>query len=242
VRQAVILAAGSGSRLGPVAEGLPKCLLRVGPHTLLEHQVRLLRGAGVARVCVVVGHGAERVRAVYDGACDYVVNERHATTNSLHSLWLARHWVAGPFVLLNGDVLLHPAALARVLADGGSALAYDSTSGRHPEHMKVRVADGRVRAIGKRVGAIRVHGESVGLLTFDAAASALVFAAAERILAAGRARAFAPAAVHHISRRVPIRAVDVGDLPWCEIDFADDLRAARERVWPAIAASLEETG
>ena len=37
--KAIILSAGQGSRLLPLTEGKPKCLLPIGPRTLIEWQV-----------------------------------------------------------------------------------------------------------------------------------------------------------------------------------------------------------
>jgi choline kinase len=236
--QAVILAAGNGRRLGDAAAGLPKGLLRVGPCSLLEHQVRTLRLTGITRVCVVVGFGAEAVRGALGNQCEYVVNERYTETNSLYSLWLTRRWVTGPFVQMNCDVLAHPQILARVAGGRGSALAYDSTSGREEEHMKVRIEEGIVRSISKRLAPDEISGESVGVLAYDGPTAGRLFDAAEEILAEGGTRAWAPAAVDRIAappQTAAIRAVDVSDLPWCEIDFPDDLAHARQQVWPAIS-------
>lgn len=57
---AVIMAAGAGRRMGY----RPKCLLRLGGVPLIERSVRLLIGAGVAPVVVVLGHHAERIEPV----------------------------------------------------------------------------------------------------------------------------------------------------------------------------------
>ena len=54
---ALVLAAGSGSRMGH----RPKCLLRQGHMTLLERQLQALSLAGVAPIRVVLGHHAERI-------------------------------------------------------------------------------------------------------------------------------------------------------------------------------------
>ena len=129
MKQAVILAAGAGTRIRAVANGTPKCLLPVGGVPLIEHQLRVLRQVGIDRVCVLVGYAADRVEALVGGACECIRNERFADTNSLYSLLLARRWVSGPFVLLNSDVFAHPDIYHRVLAVGGSALAYDSSTG-----------------------------------------------------------------------------------------------------------------
>ena len=57
--QAVILAAGRGSRLGSSGDEVPKCLLEVGRRRLIEHQLDSLADAGVGPVHIVVGYGAE---------------------------------------------------------------------------------------------------------------------------------------------------------------------------------------
>ena len=56
---AVLLAAGSGSRLG----GRPKALLELGGVPLILRQLIALSGAGVDEVVVVLGHHAEAIEA-----------------------------------------------------------------------------------------------------------------------------------------------------------------------------------
>lgn len=56
-----VLAAGRGRRMGPLGERWPKVLLPLGPRPLLHHHLETLRGLGVRRVLVAVGHRAERV-------------------------------------------------------------------------------------------------------------------------------------------------------------------------------------
>lgn len=57
---AVILAAGKGTRM---KSRLPKVLHRAGGRTMLEQVLHQVRAAGIKDCCVVVGHGAEEVRA-----------------------------------------------------------------------------------------------------------------------------------------------------------------------------------
>ena len=57
---AVLLAAGSGSRLG----GRPKSLLELGGVPLIRRQLIALSGAGVDEVVVVLGHYAPAIEAV----------------------------------------------------------------------------------------------------------------------------------------------------------------------------------
>ena len=232
--QALILAAGNGSRLGAAAAGLPKCLARVGPCSLVEHQIAALRAAGVDRIGLVVGYGQDKIRAACGPDFTYIVNERFKETNSVYSLFLARDWIQDDFFLLNCDVLFDPLVLNRLAHTPGCSLAMDSLSGGDPEHMKVAIRDGLVCALSKSMPAPRVRGENLGVLRFEFAAANELFRAAGQIIAGGGENSWAPAAVEQISIARDVRAVDCCDLPWCEIDFPADLDDARFRVWPRI--------
>lgn len=234
MKQAVILAAGCGRRLEPVLNGRPKCLADVGGMTLIERHVRILRNVGIERIAVIVGHRSAHVERRLDGQCHLIFNERYAETNSLYSLWLARQWVSGAFVLVNCDVLAHPDIYHRVLCTNGSALAYDATSGEDDEHMKVSVREGRVTGLGKDMPAARVDGENVGILQFDRPAAKDLFREAEALIEEQGEGHWAPAAVDRLARSVGIRAVDIAGLPWTEIDFPEDLSDATRRIWPSI--------
>lgn len=236
--QAVILAAGCGKRLGAEARGGPKCLLEVGGRTLAAHQLAALAEVGIDDVCLVVGYGAEKVRAELGGRCHLILNARWAETNSLYSLWLAREWVRGESFVVNSDVLAHPEVFRRVAATPGSSLAYDASSGQDDEHMKVWVEGRVLRGISKCLPPERTSGENVGILRYSRRAGELVLRAAGDLIAGGGDGAWAPAALDRLVPRLEIHCVDVSDLPWVEIDSATDLTAARETVWPAIRSPL----
>jgi choline kinase len=234
--QALILAAGRGSRLGAFGADRPKCLLEVGGAALIEHQLEALRAIGVRRVAVVVGHRAGDVRSALGNGVTYVENRAFAATNSLYSLWLARCWIEGSFLLLNSDLLCAREIYRRVARARGTALAFDGGSGQDAEHMKVAFRRGRLAAIGKDLPAARAQGENVGVLRFGPAAARVLLAVADAIVQSGRRGDWAPAAVDRLARLMPIRGIDVAGLPWIEIDFPTDVVAARDRVWPAILA------
>ena len=59
-RAAVILAAGQGTRM---KSPTPKVLHAVGGRALVDHAVDAVQGAGCERIIVVIGKGADAVRA-----------------------------------------------------------------------------------------------------------------------------------------------------------------------------------
>lgn len=236
--EAVILAAGRGSRLGAVTQDRPKCLVDVGGTPLLEHQLDALARVGVDDVTIVAGYRAADIRAAIGDRARFVANDDWPTTNSLYSIALCDGTVQGDLLVMNCDVLVHPLAMHRLLEASGSAFLYDSSSGDADEHMKVELRGGRLVAMSKALPASRSNGENVGILRFAAGAVPWLFHHAGELLAAGRLDAWLASAVERLARTTPIRGVDIADLPWIEIDFPDDLEQARRRVWPRVSHAL----
>lgn len=234
---AIILAAGRGRRLGSLTDEQPKCLLPVGSASLIEHQLEALAAQGVGPVVAVTGYRAEEVCARVRGRATCLINPRHAETNSLYSLWLAREHARQGFVLLNADVLFDPEILARVLASAHpEALAVERRSRFEAEEMKVELAGERILAMSKKLEPSRSHAENLGVLKFSAEGARVLFAKMEELLAADGEKEMVPYAFNALAPAYPLHGVPVEGLPWVEIDFVDDLQRAREEVWPAIQA------
>jgi len=232
--QAVILAGGVGSRLETLTNGLPKCLAEIGGRPLIEHQLEALADHGVGPVLMVVGYKDAAIREVVGRRAEYILNERFRETNSLYSLWLAREWLKGPFVLLNSDLFFHPEILSRLLEEPGNVLAYDSTSSRGREQTKVAIRERRVVDLGKDLPPSSARGESLGLLKFDADGAKGMFEVADELVRQGHEKAWVIEATRAVCRIAPIYGVNVAGLEWTEVDYPYDLEEARRVVWPAI--------
>ena len=120
VSTAVILAAGSGSRLRPATDAVPKCLSEVNGVPILEQQVRCLRRWGFRRLVIVAGHLESQIHDFLDQTetgltIDYVVNARYRTTNNIYSLWLAQEEISESFLLLECDLLFKERSLCSML-------------------------------------------------------------------------------------------------------------------------------
>lgn len=235
--QAIILAAGRGRRLGALTRTLPKCLLRVGPLTLLEHQLTALAAVGIEQVAVVVGFAAEQVRRVGGNNLHYIENPRSRLTNSLYSLWLARDLARDGFLLLNADVLFHPELLVGLLNSPYlDALTVERRDHFGPEEMKVELESDRVLALSKQLPAARAHAENVGVIKFSPVGAQVLFVTIEKLLAGGAERELAPFAFDALARHYPLHAVPINGVPWIEIDFAADLSRARREILPALTS------
>jgi len=106
--QGVILAAGSGNRMGALAAYCPKALLPVANRSLLTRHLETLRQLGVTEVFIVIGHLGGQIRdAVGDGrkmgmTVHYVEQPRRE--GLAHAVGLLEDRISKPFVLLLGDI------------------------------------------------------------------------------------------------------------------------------------------
>ncbi len=120
VTTALLLAAGTGSRLRPLTNNAPKCLTEINGTTILERQVCCLLQHGFKRLVVVVGYLAPCIRKFLDRwsdqlTIDYVESPRYASTNNLYSLWLAREVIREPFLLIESDLIFNASLVVKML-------------------------------------------------------------------------------------------------------------------------------
>ena len=240
----VILAAGRGARLNGGHADTPKCLVTLGDDTLIGRNIALLRAAGIDQVVVVVGCAADLVRRSC-GQVTFVENDIFARTNSLYSLWLARTYLDGGFVVMNCDVLVHPQLLTDLLtARHEDALLVDycgrdTTYG--DEEMKVRFRRGCVADISKVMAPAEADGENVGIARFGAEGARMLIEEMDAVVAAGEFKAWVPRAFKRFAARRPLHVVGTRGLPWIEIDFPEDYRRAVDVVLPQIEAARAHT-
>jgi dTDP-glucose pyrophosphorylase len=107
--RAVIMAGGQGTRLRPYTDQVPKPLIRVGGRPLLEILIERLRQSGVLEMTVALHHKSGMIREhLGDGArlgvrVDYV--EEPEPLGTMGALTLVAGGFAGPFFVVNGDIL-----------------------------------------------------------------------------------------------------------------------------------------
>src|SRR5436190_5717166 len=243
----IILAAGRGSRLNGTAKEKPKCLVELGGMSLIERQIRVLEQAGVDVVTLVVGCQADRVRRECRHDITYVENTDYASTNSMYSLWVARPLLYEGFVVLNCDVLFHPALLGDLLSsrhENALLLAYREANQPDfgDEEMKVKVRCGRVVEMSKAMNPAEADGENLGIVKFGPRGAAALVDIMDRLVAAGRLKEWAPRAFAQFAQSYPLHAIGTRGLPWIEIDFPEDYRRAVDEVLPQIESDQPADG
>jgi len=230
---AVILAAGTGSRLRPLTCTTPKPLISVGGVPLLKKTLGALMDNGIRKAVVVTGYLAEDITAFLREASlpmsvSTVHNPQYASTANSYSLWLTAPLVRGKaFILLDADILFPPLVLTALLEDSQpDGLIMRQSAHLGAEEVKVELdVHQMVTGIGKDIPPERAAGESLGIEKFSPEGSNALFRALEG--RKDRGEFYEASFQQIIDEGVKIHAVDSGTLPCMEIDTLEDLEAAR---------------
>lgn len=239
-RQAVILAAGLGSRLRPFTDCMPKPLIPVNGVPILHNALRALAAIEVQDVTIVVGYRKEAIQRScghrFAGVdITYAESMSFHRTGSAYSLLLARDaLLRGDLILLEGDVLFDLEALERLVCheaeDAAAVAPFDETMSGSAVTV---TTDGWIAEV--RTGQTGAQGTGAGLYKTmnlirlssrtlkDVLVPQLESYPWERMRAAYVEQVLGDLIERRLMR---VAAVRCDDLRWYEVDTAVDLHRA----------------
>jgi choline kinase len=244
--KAIILSAGQGSRLGPLVNDRPKCLIDFNGRTLLDRQLDALAANGVGEAVVVTGFhdqlvdqaiaarsGGPKVRTIF--------NPFFKVADNTGSLFMAREELAGDCLVWNGDTLVSRALMKRVVENdrSGICVTIDRKPSYDDDDMKVVEEGGLLKAIGKRLPP-GFNAESIGLLAFrDGGAERFRDAIEEAMRTPEGTTIWYLRVINQIAQSSEVWTLDIEGEEWGEVDFPPDVEAARAltKAWDSVENS-----
>lgn len=228
-RLAVFLAAGLGTRLGPMGTMTPKGLIRVGGTTLIERSIASLRASGIERFIIVTGHLSEQYEDLARRLGDSVTtrhNVSYAARGSSASFCCVGP-IDEPYLLAESDLLYEPRA-PRLLVDapeGDVLLASGPTASG--DEVFVGVEGCRLMSLTKRRDRLvgTCAGELVGLTRISPALHAAMLREAASLLRHDPLTDYESVLVA-AGRDHTVKVLVVQDLVWTEVDDARQLERA----------------
>jgi histidinol-phosphate aminotransferase len=234
VERAIILAAGTGSRL-VAQELIPKPLKRVAGIPLLVRVLRTLQAEGIRQAVVIVGYRGDQIKKALMSEptlaleLTFVQNDRFDRKNGV-SLLAAKEFIDGDCLLSMADHLYSPELVRRLrqfeAPRGGCVLGIDFDIERCfdlDDATKVRLSSGKIADIGKDIsdyncidtGVFRVGPELVREL--------------ERVEAATGDCSLSDG-VRALAERGRFFGCDVGDARWIDVDTPEAFQRAEAMI------------
>ncbi len=243
---AVILAAGAGTRLSPDHHTAPpKPLTPLLGLALLERTILTMKEAGIEEFFVVLGHRADEIRPrlaewaeKYDISITPLENPDWEKGNGSSALTCAEH-IDRPFLLAMSDHLFEPAAIKQLIEHGNDHsfcyLLVDRRIKRifdPTDATWVRTVDGKIMEIGKDIP--RYNGIDTGLFLCNS----ILFTALREAGASGEWSL--SAGMRRLAVAGRLRAVEIGNLFWFDVDTPAALREARRRLLRRMSKPQED--
>ena len=238
VRTALLLAAGTGSRLSPLTDSTPKCLVEVNGIPILERLIRSLRSHGFKRLVVVTGHLSEVIQDYlgnrYAGIeITYIHSPLYKTTNNIYSLWLVGKVIDEPFLLIESDLVFHPELLKPMLQPDRIAV-----SKRLPWMNGTTVTlNVRQQLDALWLGTVNrndaAHFKTVNIYSFSRSTWQLIWERLDRHISAKKVKGYYESVFAELvaEENLTFAPVLFDAARWYEIDTLEDLSAA-EKMFP----------
>lgn len=237
--KAAILAAGIASRLRPLTDTTPKCLLQIGECNLLERALNALIQNGFKEFILVTGYRQQQIvdflHANYPSLnIKFIYNEKYESTNNIYSLWLTRPYIDGEeVVLLDSDILFDPLIVDKLLrSDKSNALALNRHELGAEEIKVIADEDLKVVEISKVCSITEAIGESIGIEKMSAHYTTALFKELDTMINVEKLdnifyeRAF--------ERLIPqghnFYVIDTTEFFSAELDTVEDFEQAQKRI------------
>lgn len=237
--KAIILAAGTASRLRPLTENSPKCLLKIGERCLLQRSMDALQANGISEFCIVTGYLHEQIESFVKTQypllkVTFIHNVDFATTNNIYSLWLARPEADGEeILLLDSDLVYDPRIVERVLEENTDNVL---TLIRHElgeEEMKVVTdVEGNITEISKTCAVADAVGESLGIEKMGKTYTTTLYKELDKMMNQEHLenKFYELAFERLLKQGQTYKMLEVTDLFSCELDTVEDFENAKQLI------------
>jgi len=227
----VILAAGIASRLRPLTDNTPKCLLKIGGKRILEMTIENLLETNNTEIIIVTGYRENMIREFIaqrfpELNVTYIYNDLYSSTNNIYSLWLAKDAVLGyDMMMMDSDIVFDKSIITKLVRSGHKNCLALKRHEVHDEEIKIKTdSSGRVLGISKEVDPEQAAGESIGIEVFGEETLYDLFRIIEKkVVGEKKVNLFYEAAFQELS---DLYIVDTTDFFCMEIDTAEDLATA----------------
>lgn len=230
---AIILAAGTGSRLMPLTKDIPKPLLEIDDKSLMERMIINCISNDVNEFIIVLGHKKERVlkkidylKKEYKIKISTIENKKYSQTNTSCSVNLATRQLNDDVIIINGDNVVDERIISGLLKINETALVVDNYKKLNEESFKLRIENNMIMDIGKGIDIKTASGEFIGISKVSKNDLPLFNSILENLIAED-VQNYYDLAYKDLSKRVNMEYFYTNGLKWTEIDDKKDWEYAQ---------------
>ncbi|MBI9099354.1 MAG: phosphocholine cytidylyltransferase family protein [Spirochaetaceae bacterium] len=247
VTTALLLAAGTGTRLFPLTENEPKCMTSVNGKTILERLISNLNRQGITRLVIVTGHLEHCIRdylgdQIGDLKIEYIFSPLYKTTNNIYSLWMAREAINEPFLLLESDLVFDESLLDDMIYPDRIALA-EMQSWMNGTCVTIDQSQMVSEFIsGDKKTSNKTAYKTVNIYSFSVDSWRKIIKRLDKQISSGNVNSYYETVFADLTsdNNLQLQSVSFDGKPWYEIDTLEDLALA-EKIFPSAVHGTAKT-
>ncbi|MBB6632577.1 NTP transferase domain-containing protein [Cohnella thailandensis] len=229
--QAIIMAAGKGSRLAPMNVNRPKSFVEINGHKLLDYQLAIYKRLEIEEVIIVTGYRSDLIESHVKDIpyIKTVYNPFYEFSNVLASFWMGMEYLKGDFFYSHADTIFDLSIINRIQETKGDIILPVDIKRCGEEEMKVSLdQNGKINFINKTMTAEEALGEFIGVAKISNRALPVLKEATRKQMQDQNLKAFFEVALQDlINEQKELFAIaDITGEYWNEIDFVEDYNKA----------------
>lgn len=232
--QAIIMAAGKGSRLGSLTTGKPKSFVEIKGRKLIDYNLKILEKYGVDKIIIVTGYQCEAfeelIRNMKNVRCVY--NPFYEMMNVLGSFYMGMNLLEEDFIYLHADTICEPEIFEKLIKMKSDITLPVDYKICDDEAMKVRSEAGKITQITKQMPNELADGEFIGMASFRKKVLPALRDKTKQLMKEKAFTAYFESAIQKLidEDKFDIKAVPTNGAFWAEIDFTEDYEKAKAEI------------
>lgn len=232
--QAIIMAAGMGTRFGQMTEDIPKGFIPFKGEPMVVRSIKMLIDCGIDRIVIGTGYKKEKYEALAEQypQIKCVFSPRYAETNSMYTLYNCRHAIGNnDFLLLESDLVFEKKAITSLLESPyKDAMLITPVTKFQDQYYVEMNSDNELVNCSTDKTQINPSGELVGIHKISSGFYHTLVSEYEKIIS-DKPKLGYEFQLLDISKRIkPMNVLKIDGLQWYEIDDVNDLEYAEKNV------------
>jgi 2-aminoethylphosphonate-pyruvate transaminase len=227
---AVILAAGRGSRINDISKNVPKGFIEINGQSLINRSIELLQKSEINNIYIVTGYKRKFFDALTTSFKNIytIYNPNFLSTGSFGSFLKLKNQIKNPFLLLESDLLYDKKILIELINDIRDNIIATSDFTNSGDEVYVKDFESTLVNMSKDKNQFDKHAtEFIGISKI----SIKLFNYLIENYSNKKSNEYEEILVH-ASRKNKIFVKKLSNIKWCEIDTIEHLNRAKEKVYP----------
>lgn len=232
--QAIIMAAGKGSRLWTLTENLPKSLLEIKGKKLLDINIAMLHKYGIWDITIVTGFQDEKFIEATKGipGIRLVYNPFYEFVNVIGSYYMGMGQLHDDFIYLHADTICDISIFDELLRSDGDIVLPVDTKPCDEEAMKVRLEEGKIVEITKQMPVDVATGEFIGIAKIKKKVIDDLNSSTIEVLRDKIYTSYFEGALQRVFdvKKYDVRMIETNGRFWGEVDFLEDYQRVEKNI------------